>query len=183
MQVASNGITQEVREERDEAAWAAAQPPQDMPSSPEQRQAHAISNTGEAPARTQQLCQGFGTASSLKGALCSSSCQLPWEGGLATCRYACSLSSQAGALVARKPQVIYGMLPICRCAGGRATAGAPPGGAQSCVSANGPDSPTGCLPHLTTAYFVQLPSLLWTALKQLDNGSALLPIPFDSLHC
>ena len=61
LQVASNGITQEVRAERDEAAWAAAQPPQDIPSSPEQQQAHAISNTGEAPARKQQVCQGHRT--------------------------------------------------------------------------------------------------------------------------
>ena len=56
MQVASNGITQEVREERDEAAWAAAQPPQDIPGSPEQQHAHAISNTGEAPAAGRSSC-------------------------------------------------------------------------------------------------------------------------------
>ena len=58
MQVASNGLTQEVREERDEAAWAAAQPPQDIPSSPVQQQAHAISNTGEVPARITAVVSG-----------------------------------------------------------------------------------------------------------------------------
>ena len=141
MQVASNGITQEVREERDEAAWDAAQPPQDTPSSREQQQAHAISNTGKAPARTQQLCQGrrtvSSTASSLKGAYCRSFRHLLWKGGLGSSRYACSLSSQGAA---PKPWVVYSLLPICR------RAGAPPRGAQPCVSVERQDSPIGCLP-------------------------------------
>ena len=76
-------------------------------------------------------------------------------------------------MVSCKPQVIYSMLPICRRAGRHAIAGAPPRGAHSCVSANCSNSPIGCLP-LTNDYIVQISSLLWTALKQLDSCMALL---------